>query len=357
MSLDSSRYNIFPIKYENFWNFYKKHLSTFWVVEEVNLSDDLKDWEKLSNNEKYFIKNILAFFASSDAIVNENLIINFYNEIDIPEVKQFYCIQMIIEAIHQEQYSLLLDTYISDTNEKNNLFKAIDNIDIIRKKAEWAVKWTSSGNMLNTLIPKETMNVLQNLTKSQNLNLNEKMALNFITKQRPSLAQRLLAYICVEGIFFSGSFCAIYWLKSRGILPGLCTSNQFIARDENLHVEFGIEVFNTLNLINQIDVETVHKIILEAVDLEKEFITQSLPVSLIGMNSKLMSEYIEYIADFWLVKLNCPKIFNTNNPFSFMELISVNTKENFFELDVSQYSKAGILNDENDMQIKFDCDF
>jgi ribonucleotide reductase beta subunit family protein with ferritin-like domain len=357
MSLDSSRYNIFPIKYENFWNFYKKHLSTFWVVEEVNLSDDLKDWEKLSNNEKYFIKNILAFFASSDAIVNENLIINFYNEIDIPEVKQFYCIQMIIEAIHQEQYSLLLDTYISDTNEKNNLFKAIDNIDIIRKKAEWAVKWTSSGNMLNTLIPKETMNVLQNLTKSQNLNLNEKIALNFITKQRPSLAQRLLAYICVEGIFFSGSFCAIYWLKSRGILPGLCTSNQFIARDENLHVEFGIEVFNTLNLINQIDVETVHKIILEAVDLEKEFITQSLPVSLIGMNSKLMSEYIEYIADFWLVKLNCPKLFNTNNPFSFMELISVNTKENFFELDVSQYSKAGILNDENDMQIKFDCDF
>ncbi len=352
----SEKYTVFPINYPKIWDFYKKHISSFWVVEEIRLSDDLEDWKKLNDNERHFIKNVLAFFASSDGIVNENLVANFYNEIEIAEVRQFYSIQMLIEAIHSEQYSLLIDTYISDTNEKNNLFKAIETIPAIKKKAEWAIKWIEEGNAIKNIIPKE---YLDSLLKLQNeVQKSEfKDALNYLTKERPNLAQRLLAFICVEGIFFSGSFCAIYWLKARGLLPGLATANQFIARDENLHVEFAIELFKTLNLDKQISKEKVEQIVKEAVVIEKEFISESLPVSLIGMNCTLMKEYIEYVADRWLVLLGYDKIYNASNPFSFMELISVNDKTNFFESNVSSYQKASVGTKEDQRVFTLEDDF
>ena len=337
----SEKYTVFPITYPKIWEFYKKHISSFWVVEEVRLSDDLEDWKRLSDNERHFIKSVLAFFASSDGIVNENLVANFYSEIEIAEVRQFYSIQMLIEAIHSEQYSLLIDTYVTDTAEKNRLFKAIENVPSIKKKAEWAIKWIEEGNSIKNIIPKDFLNSLQKL-QNETQNSEYKNALDYITKERPNLAQRLLAFICVEGIFFSGSFCAIYWLKARGLLPGLATANQFIARDENLHVEFAIELFKTLGLNKQISKEKVLQIVKEAVIIEKEFITESLPVSLIGMNCTLMKEYIEYVADRWLVLLGYEKIYNTSNPFSFMELISVNDKTNFFESNVSSYQKASV---------------
>ncbi len=337
----SEKYTVFPITYPKIWEFYKKHISSFWVVEEVRLSDDLEDWKRLSDNERHFIKSVLAFFASSDGIVNENLVANFYSEIEIAEVRQFYSIQMLMEAIHSEQYSLLIDTYVTDTAEKNRLFKAIENVPSIKKKAEWAIKWIEEGNSIKNIIPKDFLNSLQKL-QNEIQNSEYKNALDYITKERPNLAQRLLAFICVEGIFFSGSFCAIYWLKARGLLPGLATANQFIARDENLHVEFAIELFKTLGLNKQISKEKVLQIVKEAVIIEKEFITESLPVSLIGMNCTLMKEYIEYVADRWLVLLGYEKIYNASNPFSFMELISVNDKTNFFESNVSSYQKASV---------------
>lgn len=337
----SEKYTVFPITYPKIWEFYKKHISSFWVVEEVRLSDDLEDWKRLSDNERHFIKSVLAFFASSDGIVNENLVANFYSEIEIAEVRQFYSIQMLMEAIHSEQYSLLIDTYVTDTAEKNRLFKAIENVPSIKKKAEWAIKWIEEGNSIKNIIPKDFLNSLQKL-QNEIQNSEYKNALDYITKERPNLAQRLLAFICVEGIFFSGSFCAIYWLKARGLLPGLATANQFIARDENLHVEFAIELFKTLGLNKQISKEKVLQIVKEAVIIEKEFITESLPVSLIGMNCTLMKEYIEYVADRWLVLLGYEKIYNSSNPFSFMELISVNDKTNFFESNVSSYQKASV---------------
>jgi ribonucleoside-diphosphate reductase beta chain len=352
----SEKYTVFPINYPKIWDFYKKHISSFWVVEEIRLSDDLEDWKKLNDNERHFIKNVLAFFASSDGIVNENLVANFYNEIEIAEVRQFYSIQMLIEAIHSEQYSLLIDTYISDTTEKNNLFKAIETIPAIKKKAEWAIKWIEEGNAIKNIIPKEYLDSLlklQNEVQSSEF----KDALNYLTKERPNLAQRLLAFICVEGIFFSGSFCAIYWLKARGLLPGLATANQFIARDENLHVEFAIELFKTLNLNAQISKEKVEQIVKEAVEIEKEFISESLPVSLIGMNCTLMKEYIEYVADRWLVLLGYQKIYNASNPFSFMELISVNDKTNFFESNVSSYQKASVGTKEEQRVFTLEDDF
>jgi ribonucleoside-diphosphate reductase beta chain len=263
---------------------------------------------------------------------------------------------MLIEAIHSEQYSLLIDTYISDTTDKNNLFKAIETIPAIKKKAEWAIKWIEEGNAIKNIIPKEYLDSLfklQNEVKTTEF----KDALNYLTKERPNLAQRLLAFICVEGIFFSGSFCAIYWLKARGLLPGLATANQFIARDENLHVEFAIELFKTLNLNAQISKEKVEQIVREAVVIEKEFISESLPVSLIGMNCVLMKEYIEYVADRWLVLLGYEKIYNASNPFSFMELISVNDKTNFFESNVSSYQKASVGTKEEQRIFTLEDDF
>jgi len=356
----SQRYTVFPIRYPNLWRFYKQHISTFWTVEEVKLTDDLVDWkDRLNQNEKYFIKNILAFFAASDGIVNENLVVNFYNEVQIPEARQFYSVQMMLEAIHSETYSVLIDTYVNDTVEKTRLFNAVETIPAVKKKADWAIKWIEQGSTLQQMIPEKHMEWLKFLQESdqyQDRQLNDKIidALQFITNERPSFAQRLLAFVCVEGIFFSGSFCAIYWLKSRGLMPGLSTANQFISRDENLHAEFAIELYKMLE--HRLDETTVHSIFKEAVDIEKEFITESLPVSLIGMNCKLMTQYIEMVADRWLVLLGYNKIYNTQNPFSFMEMISLNEKVNFFENVVTNYQRSNVGTTEEERQISFDCD-
>jgi ribonucleoside-diphosphate reductase beta chain len=357
---NNSRYTVFPIKFNNLWKFYKQHLSTFWTAEEIKLTDDLVDWNsKLNENEKYFIKNILAFFAASDGIVNENLIVNFYNEVQIPEARQFYSVQMMIEAIHGETYSLLIDTYISNTEEKTKLFNAVETIPAVKRKAQWAIKWIQQGSTLQQMIPDEHMEWLKFLKESDEYQveqLNDKIieALQFITNERPSFAQRLLAFVCVEGIFFSGSFCAIYWLKSRGLMPGLSTANSFISRDENLHAEFAIELYKMLE--NRLDETIVHDIFKQAVDIEKEFITESLPVSLIGMNCNLMTQYIEMVADRWLVLLGYSKIYNTSNPFPFMEMISLNEKVNFFENTVTNYQRANVGSTEEDRKITFDSD-
>ena len=348
----TDRFCVFPIKHHNLWDFYKRHISTFWTVEEVLLTDDLSDWQKLNDNERYFIKNVLAFFAASDGIVNENLVLNFYNEVQITEARQFYAVQMMIEAIHGEMYSLLIDTYINDSAEKEKLFNAVETIPAVRRKAEWAMKWIEEGSTLQQMIPEKYLQTLEFLSGFDDFSDEVREALEFITKERPSFAQRLLAFVCVEGIFFSGSFCAIYWLKNKGLMPGLATANEFISRDEGLHAEFAIELYKMLD--NQLPKETVHQIFREAVDIEKEFITESLPVSLLGMNSDLMSQYIEFVADRWLVMLGYDKLYNSENPFGFMEMISVNTKENFFETRVSQYQKAGVGQSEVDRTIAFD---
>ena len=328
------------------WKFYKDHLSTFWTVEEIRLTDDLVDWNnKLNDNERHFIKNVLAFFAASDGIVNENLVVNFYNEVQIPEARQFYAVQMMIEAVHNEQYSVLIDTYVINAEEKSRLFRAVETIPAVKKKADWAIKWIEKGSTLQESIPENYMNSYKQILRLAKyepiLAESQHEALEFLTKERPSFAQRLLAFVCVEGIFFSGSFCAIYWLKSRGLMPGLATANEFISRDENIHTEYTIEVYKMLE--KQLDESVVHSIFKEAVDIEKEFITESLPVSLIGMNCKLMSQYIEYVADRWLVLLGYNKLYNAQNPFGFMELISVNTKTSFFECTVSEYSRDVVI--------------
>jgi ribonucleotide reductase beta subunit family protein with ferritin-like domain len=311
--IGSNRFCVFPISYKNLWDYYKTHVSTFWTVEEVSLTDDLHHWNNLLNdNERFFIKNILAFFANSDGIVNENLVVKFYNEVTIPEARQFYSFQIAIEAIHNEMYSLILDTYITDSAEKTTLFNAIENIPAISKKADWALKWSNDTS---------------------------------------SFSQRLCAFICVEGIFFSGSFCAIYWLKNKGLMPGLATANEFISRDEALHTEFAIELYKTHN--DLLDESVVHGIFKEAVDIEKEFIIESLPVSLLGMNKTLMGNYIEFIADRWLTMIGYSKLYNADNPFHFMDMISLNTKENFFETRVSQYQRAHL----NERELTFDEDF
>jgi ribonucleoside-diphosphate reductase beta chain len=354
----SDRYTVFPIKFPSLWDYYKRHLSTFWTAEEIKMGEDLVDWnDKLNDNERYFLKNILAFFAASDGIVNENLVANFYNEVQIPEARQFYTVQMMIESIHSETYALLIDTYIIDSKEKNRLFNAIETIPAIKKKADWTIKWIEQGSTLVNSVPEKAMTgirelklVYDNLTSMNNVDA----TFEFFLKERPSFAQRLLAFICVEGIFFSGAFCAIYWLKSRGLMPGLSTANNFISRDENLHAEFAITLYKLLD--NRLREETVHAIFKDAVDIEKEFITESLPVSLIGMNCKLMSDYIEMVADRWLVLLGYNKIYNTPNPFPFMEMISLNEKGNFFETTVSQYSRANVGTSETDREISFDCD-
>lgn len=359
----SDRYTIFPIKYPKLWEFYQNQLSVFWTVSEVKLVDDLTDWNtKLNDNEKYFIKNILAFFAASDGIVNENLVLNFYNEVQIPEARSFYTIQMMIETVHSEQYSLLIDTYVSDKNERNKLFKAVETIPCIKKKAEWAMKWIEEGTTHIEMLPKNILDgLIKTFTNLSVCNNNELMndndvqkTIDYFFKKRPSFAQRLLAFICVEGIMFSGSFCAIYWLKNRGLMSGLSTANEFISRDENMHTEFAIELYKMCS--QKVDEQIVHQIFKEAVDIEKEFITESLPVSLIGINCKLMSEYIEYVADRWLILLGIPRLYNTQNPFTFMEMISLNSKSNFFEVFNSNYLRANSGATQEELVISFDSD-
>ncbi len=310
------RFTLFPIKYYDIYELYKKSLSLFWTPEEVDLSKDYDDFKKLNKDEQYFIENILAYFASSDGLVNENLAINFYNEVQIAEARQLYSVQILIEAVHNESYSLMIETLIQDPIKKDNLFKAIETNPVVKKKASWALKWFDNSN-------------------------------NF--------AERLVAFICVEGIHFSGSFAAIYWLKERGILNGITKFNGFISRDENLHCLTGIMIYDKLQ--QKLSEKQIHKIFMEAYEIEKEFMTKSLPVRLIGMNSDLMVQYIQYIVDFWLVKLNCSKIFNVENPFLFMEYISLENKTNFFEHRVSEYSLAKTGNSIEDNQIRFDEDF
>lgn len=312
-------YTLFPIqsKYINVWNLYKHHMSVFWTAEEIDLSKDKNDWIKLNNNEQFFIKNVLAFFAGSDGIVNENITERFINELDSQEVKCFYGFQEAMENIHSETYSLLIDTYITDEEEKTRLFNGIETIPCVKKKAQWAIKW--------------------------------------INDEKSNFATRLVAFACVEGIFFSGSFCAIFWLKKRGLMPGLTFSNELISRDEGLHTQFAVELYKTENY--KLEESIVHNIVKDAVDIETEFITQSLPCNLIGMNSILMTEYIQFVADRLLTQFGYNKIYNNENPFDFMELISMRTKTNFFEKRVGEYSKAGVSIEDNNMELDLDADF
>jgi ribonucleoside-diphosphate reductase beta chain len=296
---NKSRFVMFPLKYHDIWEMYKTAEHSFWTAEEIDLAQDLADWnDKLNADEKHYVKNVLAFFAASDGIVNENLAENFLKEVQYPEAKSFYGFQITIENIHSETYSLLIDTYIKDDDEKHRLFNAIDTVPSVKKKADWALKWIESD----------------------------------------SFAERLIAFAAVEGIFFSGSFCSIFWLKKRGLMPGLAFSNELISRDEGLHCEFACLLHNK-HVQNKVSPERITQIITEAVEIEKEFVTESLPVSLIGMNAKLMQQYIEFVADYWLVELGCKKVFNVDNPFDFMDMLSLQNKGNFFEKRVSEYQK------------------
>ncbi|KAJ1661792.1 Ribonucleotide-diphosphate reductase (RNR), small subunit [Coemansia sp. RSA 1813] len=298
------RFVMFPIKYHEIWEMYKKHEASFWTAEEIDLSQDMGHWDnRLNDNERHFIKHVLAFFAASDGIVNENLVQNFSLEVQIPEARSFYGFQMMIENIHSETYSLLIETYIRDPKERDFLFHAIDNIPCIRKKADWALRWIE--------------------------NLDAKFGV------------RLVAFAAVEGIFFSGSFAAIFWLKKRGLMPGLTFSNELICRDEGLHTDFACVLFQHLQ--NPPSGEIIDQIITEAVTIEQEFLSEALPVSLIGMNSKLMCQYIEFVADRLLVALGRPKKYQVPNPFDFMDMISMQGKTNFFEKRVSDYQKAGVM--------------
>jgi len=304
---DDNRYVMFPICHDDIWKMYKKQVDSFWRPEEVDLSKDLVDWAKLTPDEKYFISMVLAFFAASDGIVMENLAMRFMKDVQISEARAFYGFQIAMENIHSEQYSLLIDTYIQDSQEKTKLFAGIQNYPCIAKKAEWAKKW--------------------------------------IHDHRSSFASRLVAFACVEGIFFSGSFCSIYWLKKRGLMPGLTLSNEFISRDEALHTEFAILLYS--KLAKKLGKKRIQEIIMEAVEIEKEFITEALPCRLIGMNAHLMTQYIEFVADRLVVQLGYEKIYKTANPFDFMELISVEKKVNFFEHTNSEYALANKVLDED----------
>ena len=304
---DDNRFVMFPIQDASIWNMYKKQVDCFWRAEEVDLSKDLKDWQTLNKDEKHFVKMILAFFAASDGIVLENLGLRFMTEVQLSEARAFYGFQIAMENIHSRMYSQLIDTYIDDREEKQKMFEALNNYDCIKKKADWAKKW--------------------------------------INDNRSSFATRLVAFACVEGIFFSGAFCSIFWLKKRGLLPGLTFSNELISRDEALHTEFAVHLYSKLN--KQINKARIIDIIKEAVEIEKEFINEALPCRLIGMNSSLMSQYIEFIADRLSVQLGYDKIYNSTNPFEFMELISVESKTNFFEKRVSEYALADKTQDEN----------
>lgn len=300
-----NRFVIFPIKHHDIWEWYKNAQACFWTAEEIDLSTDLKDWdERLTKDEQHFIKHVLAFFAASDGIVNENLAENFVNEVQYPEAKFFYGFQIMMENIHSETYSLLIDTYIKDPKEKDYLFNAIENLPPVGKKADWALRWIKNGNF----------------------------------------AERLVAFAAVEGIFFSGSFCSIFWLKKRGLMPGLTFSNELISRDEGMHCDFACLLY-TKHLINKLDPATVTDIITNAVTIEKEFVSDAIPVDLIGMNARLMCQYIEFVADRLLLALGNPKVYNVENPFPWMDMISIQGKTNFFEKRVGDYQKSGVLSD------------
>lgn len=318
---NKNRFVIFPIKHQDIWEFYKSMEASFWTAEEIDLSQDLNDWNnKLNNDEKYFIKHILAFFAASDGIVNENLAENFVNEVQYAEAKFFYGFQIMMENIHSETYSLLIDTYVKDEAEKADLFNALEVFPAIKKKADWALQWIDSD----------------------------------------SFAERLIAFAAVEGIFFSGAFCSIYWLKKRGLMPGLTFSNELISRDEGVHCDFAVHLHNH-HLVNKVPKERIRTIIVDALTIEREFITESLPVSLIGMNAGLMTQYLEFVTDRLLVELGCEREYNTPNPFDFMDMISLQGKTNFFEKKVAEYQKAGVMNSGSGtvdaQKISFDADF
>lgn len=299
---NKDRFVLFPIQHSDIWAMYKQAEASFWTAEEVDLSQDQKDWENLKDGERHFISHVLAFFAASDGIVNENLAVNFMQEVQYPEARCFYGFQIMMENIHSEMYSLLIDTYIKDNAEKHHLLHALETVPCVQKKAEWALRYIQNG----------------------------------------SFAERIVAFSAVEGIFFSGSFCSIFWLKKRGLMPGLSFSNELISRDEGLHTDFACLLY-TNHLREQLPQEQVISIIREAVEIEQEFVTDALPVALIGMNAKLMSQYIEFVADRLLQALGLQKIYNATNPFDFMELISLQGKTNFFEKRVGEYQKAGVM--------------
>ena len=315
---NKDRFVLFPIVHNDIWKFYKQAEASFWTAEEIDLEPDLVDWaNKLNDDERHFIKHVLAFFAASDGIVNENLAENFLSEVQYTEAKFFYGFQVMMENIHSETYSLLIDTYIKDSKEKNKLFNAIETLDCVTKKAKWALDWIDNG----------------------------------------SFAERLIAFAAVEGIFFSGSFCSIFWLKKRGLMPGLSFSNQLISRDEGLHCDFACLLYND-HLQNKLPKEQVQKIITDAVEIEKEFVTDALPVRLIGMNAELMQQYIEFVADRLLVELGNEKVYNSTNPFDFMDMINLSGKSNFFEVKVADYQKAGVSNQSSeDKNFTMDADF
>ncbi|XWS13570.1 hypothetical protein CRYUN_Cryun36dG0048400 [Craigia yunnanensis] len=298
----NQRFCMFPITYQSLWEMYKKAEASFWTAEEVDLSQDMQHWETLSNSEKHFISHVLAFFATSDGIVLENLAARFLNDVKIPEARAFYGFQIAMENIHSEMYSLLLETYIKDSKEKHRLFTAIETIPCVSKKAKWALDWIQSST---------------------------------------SFAERLVAFACIEGIFFSGSFCAIFWLKKRGLMPGLTFSNELISRDEGLHCDFACLLYSLLR--RQLKWQQVHHIVHEAVEIETEFVCEALPCALIGMNSTLMSQYIKFVADRLLVALGCQRNYNVENPFDWMEFISLQGKANFFERRVGDYQKASVM--------------
>jgi ribonucleoside-diphosphate reductase beta chain len=311
------RFVIFPLKHTDLWAKYKQHMAVFWTPEEIDLSKDMKDWEKLTDNERHFIKNILGFFAGSDGIVMENLALRFTREVQWPEAKFFYACQNLLEAVHSETYSLLIDTYITEKKEKEDLLRAIQTIPCVKKKAEWALAW--------------------------------------IDNKDADFGTRLLGFAAVEGIFFSGAFCAIFWMKQRGLMPGLTLSNEFIARDEGIHTDFACLLYT--KVANRLDKKMVHKIIRDAVKIEKQFITKSLPCELIGMNAKLMAQYIEFVADRLLLQLGYPKAYNSSNPFPFMERISLENKDNFFEKRVSTYAKAAVGKKREEMTFATNAEF
>ncbi len=312
-----NRFVLFPIEHDDIWSFYKKSEASFWTAEEIDLEADLVDWEKkLNDDERHFVKHVLAFFAASDGIVNENLAENFVAEVQYTEAKFFYGFQIMMENIHSETYSLLIDTYIKDKAEKNILFQAIETLDCVKKKAEWALRWIDNG----------------------------------------SFVERIVAFAAVEGIFFSGSFCSIFWLKKRGLMPGLSFSNELISRDEGMHCDFACLIYNN-HIKNKLSPTQVKEIIIDAVEIEKEFVTDALPVRLIGMNAELMTQYIEFVADRLLVELGCEKIYDATNPFDFMEMISLQGKTNFFEKRVGEYAKAGVMTGKESQTFSLDEDF
>ncbi|TGE27696.1 ribonucleoside-diphosphate reductase small subunit [Hymenobacter metallicola] len=310
-----NRFVLFPIQNDDVWQMYKKAEASFWTAEEIDLSQDQKDWDSLNDNEKHFISHVLAFFAASDGIVNENLAVNFMQEVQMPEARCFYGFQIMMENIHSETYSLLIDTYIKNPQEKDRLFNALETVPCVKKKGEWALKWINSENF----------------------------------------AERIIAFAAVEGIFFSGSFCSIFWLKKRGLMPGLTFSNELISRDEGLHCDFACLLYSYLQ--NKLSEERVHSIIRDAVSIEQEFVTDALPVNLIGMNAKSMAQYIEFVADRLLVSLGYSKIYNSTNPFDFMEMISLQGKTNFFEKRVAEYQKAGVMSERTENAFSLDEDF